>query len=107
MKKFTGIIASTGFVKSRIKIIHSEDDFYKVEQGDIIAVYKSSPAWTIPLMKSAGMICEIGGMASHIAIICRELSVPCITGIAGIISELHDGDIVSIDCNTGEVCISE
>lgn len=107
MKIYTGLIASTGFAKSRIKILYSEDDFYKVEKGDIIVVYRSSPAWIIPLMRASGMICEIGGMASHIALICREMSVPCITGIAGITSELKDGDIASIDCTSGEVCIVE
>lgn len=104
MKKYIGTIASTGLVKSRVKILHNEDDFFKVEEGDIIVVHNSSPAWTIPLMKSSGMICEVGGIASHIAIICRELSVPCITGIEGITSKLHDGETVWIDCNLGEVC---
>lgn len=103
MKKYVGTIASTGSAKSCVKILHNEDDFFKVKEGDIIVVYESSPAWTIPLLKSSGMICEVGGVTSHIAIICRELSVPCITGIESITSKLHDGEIVSIDCNAGEV----
>lgn len=107
MKKYVGTIASTGLAKSSVKILHSEDDFFKVEEGDIIVVYDSSPAWTIPLLKSSGMICEVGGVTSHIAIICRELSVPCITGIKGITFKLHDGEIVSIDGNTGEVYVIE
>ena len=73
----------------------------------IIVVYESSPAWTIPLLKSSGMICEVGGVTSHIAIICRELSVPCITGIKGILSNLYDGEIVFINGNAGEVYVIE
>jgi pyruvate,water dikinase len=82
----------------------SEEDFGKVNNGDIVVVYRSSPAWAVPLMRGAGgMICEVGGKVSHIAIICRELGIPCVIGIHGIFEELKDGDLVTVDCENGEV----
>ena len=103
MKQFMGISASVGAVTGTVKILNSEEDFFKVNPGDILVTYRSSPAWTVPLMKASGLICEVGGKVSHIAMICRELNVPCVVGIPGIFSEFHDGDIASIDCKNGEV----
>lgn len=102
-KLFKGISASVGIVKGSVKVISDEADFEKVNQGDILVVYRSSPAWAVPLMKASGMICEVGGKVSHIAIICRELGVPCITGVPGIFREFKDGDIALIDCENEEV----
>lgn len=98
-----GLAVSDGYAEGTVKVLIDENDFGKVEQGDIIVVPRSSPAWTVPLMCAAGMICEVGGRLSHIAIICREMGVPCVTGINNAIQELQDGDFVSIDCKRGEV----
>lgn len=96
-------MASQGIVRSRIIKIYSENDFPRVSQGDILLVKKSFPGWVIPLMKAGGMICEVGGVFSHIAIICREMNKPCITNIEGIFDELVDGEDVMINGEKGEV----
>lgn len=102
-----GIAVSHGSCKSRAKVIANEEDFDKVEQGDIIIVYKSCPGWIIPLMRAGGMICEIGGALSHIGILCRELGKPCVSGIPNIYSQIKDNDIVYINGTLGEVQIYE
>lgn len=103
MKHYHGITASQGMLRSRIIKIQNENDFSRVSNGDILLVKKSFPGWVVPLMKAEGMICEVGGAFSHIAIICREMNKPCITGIEGIFDELMDGEDVMIDGVKGEV----
>ena len=105
MKVYHGITASQGVVRARIIKLYDENDFSRVGKGVILLVRKSSPSWIIPLIKAGGMICEVGGAFSHIAIICRELNKPCITGIEGIFDKLSDGEDVMIDGEKGEVII--
>lgn len=107
MSQYKGIAVSHGSCKSNAKIIASEEDFDKVEDGDIIIVYKSSPGWIIPLMKASGMVCEIGGALSHIGILCRELGKPCVSGIPEIYSKIKDNDIIYINGALGEVQVYE
>lgn len=107
MRKYKGIAVSPGICKSKTKIIRNEEDFEKVEPGDIIVVYKSSPGWIIPLMKAGGIVCEIGGAFSHIGILSRELSKPCVSGIPNIFSEIHDNCNIYIDGTLGEIQVYE
>lgn len=107
MQQFKGIAVSPGVCKSKAKIIIDDKDFEKVEVGDIIVVYKSSPGWIIPLMKAGGMVCEVGGAFSHIGILCRELSKPCISGIPDIVSKIRDNYTIYINGDSGEIQIYE
>ena len=44
-------------------------------------------------------------LLSHSAIVSRELGIPAVVGITGLISPLKDGDIVEFDGTTGDVKI--
>lgn len=44
-------------------------------------------------------------MLIHGAIIARELGIPCVNGVAGIIEMLHDGEIVTVDGYLGIVTV--
>ncbi len=107
MQQYKGVAVSPGICKSKAKVISGENDFGKVEPGDIIIVYKSFPGWIIPLMKAGGMVCEIGGVFSHIGILCRELSKPCVSSIPNIYSKIRDNDIIYINGNSGELQVYE
>lgn len=107
MRQYKGTAVSQGICKSKAKILVDEGDFAKVEPGDIIVVYRSSPGWVIPLMKAGGMICEIGGAFSHIGILCRELGKPCVSGVPNIYTDIHDDDMIYINGTIGEIQIYE
>jgi phosphohistidine swiveling domain-containing protein len=44
-------------------------------------------------------------MLIHGAIIARELSIPCVNGIAGVVDLLQDGDLVTVDGYLGIVTV--
>ena len=46
-------------------------------------------------------------MLIHGAIIARELGIPCVNGVAGVMEMLQDGDIVTIDGYLGIVTVGE
>ncbi len=52
------------------------------------------------LQKCGAVLAETGGVLSHVAILCRELGIPCITGLGMM---LEAGTRVELDGSTGEV----
>ena len=46
-----------------------------------------------------------GGMLIHGAIIARELGIPCVNGISGVIESLQDGELVTVDGYLGIVTV--
>jgi len=51
------------------------------------------------------LVTEKGGPTSHTAIIARQLGIPCVVGVSGLLS-IHPGTPVLVDGSTGEVSIS-
>ena len=70
-------------------------------EGSILICNHPSCMITPFTSKMKGIITENGGMMSHAAIISREMSIPCIVGMSGIISKFKTGDIVRM--TNGEV----
>ena len=56
-------------------------------------------------MKSIGIITNQGGIASHAAIISRELKIPCIVGTKNATKIIKTGDIIMMNGRTGDVSI--
>lgn len=52
-----------------------------------------------------GIVTEVGGRTSHLAILSRAFGIPSIAGLEGITQEVIDGDAVIIDGTSGEVII--
>ena len=52
---------------------------------------------------SSGILVERGSLLSHSAIVSRELGIPCVVGVTGLINNLKTGDIVEMNGTTGEI----
>ena len=52
---------------------------------------------------ASGILVERGSLLSHSAIVSRELGIPAVVGITGLISCLNDGDVVELNGQTGIV----
>ena len=85
MKK-KGLGCSPGIAFGKAYKIGLNDDLDNIPNNSIIIVEKSSPQWIISLCDAQGIICEMGGKMSHLAIICREIGKPCVSGIDHIYS---------------------
>jgi rifampicin phosphotransferase len=56
----------------------------------------------VPLYPSiSGLLIERGSILSHSAIVAREIGIPTIVGIAGLVSTLKSGQRVSMDGGRG------
>jgi pyruvate,water dikinase len=51
------------------------------------------------------VLTEQGGVTSHAAIICRELGVPTLIGVEGLLDRVRDGAVVEVDAFAGTVTL--
>ncbi|MFL5339104.1 MAG: phosphoenolpyruvate--protein phosphotransferase [Gemmataceae bacterium] len=54
----------------------------------------------------AGIVTEAGGTTGHAAILARALGIPAVSGIRGILKEIHTGDLLVIDGREGTLLIN-
>lgn len=58
----------------------------------------------VPAMKRAvGIVTNLGGRVSHAAIVSRELGVPCVVGTEKITKLVKNGDVITVNGQTGEI----
>jgi len=85
-----GKIASQG--KAETKAFVTNNPLEKPPFDTYILVTQNSNPEISPLLYNAkGIITEIGGLMSHLAVISRELQIPCITACEGSYNNLKTG----------------
>jgi len=103
-----GLTASQGIYEGKAKIIKSVEDMEKIEQGDVMVVHTSSPAYATGLFKAGAVVSENGGTLFHLAILAREIGIPCVTGIENATTIIKSGDMVKVcGMEEGEVYVGE
>ena len=60
-------------------------------------------AWALLFRRVTAVVVETGGELSHASIILRELGVPSVTNVHGILADVRTGDRLSIDSVRGQV----
>jgi phosphotransferase system enzyme I (PtsI) len=54
----------------------------------------------------AGFVTELGGATSHTMILARSLGLPAIVGVSGARARVHEGDLLIVDSDAGQVIVS-
>ena len=98
-----GNIASRGKIEGFVKIVASEKDLDKVQEGDVLVTKMTSPDMTIALHRAVAIVTDEGGISCHAAIISREFDIPCIVGTKISTHVLKDGDFIRVDAEDGYV----
>ena len=99
--QLSGIIACTGLVIGKAKIIHASRHLAKIQEGDILIAPMTNVNYTEAVKKAGAIITDEGGVTSHAAIVARELRKPCIIGTKFATKVFHDGDLLKVDANSG------
>lgn len=87
----------------------SKDSNLDSIQKDAIVVAKNiSPGEAARFYKKPihGLALEVGGKASHIAIISRSMEIPAVLGLKGITKKVKNGDLLIVDGRKGWVIIN-
>ncbi len=100
-----GIPAQPGKAVGKAIVIKSTKEFSKFQKGSILAVSHTTPDY-VPIMKKAkAILTERGGITCHAAIVSRELAIPCVVGINGLINSLKNNDLIEVDADRGIIKI--
>ncbi|WP_313901327.1 PEP-utilizing enzyme [Mycobacterium sp. SMC-8] len=105
--EISGIGASPGTVEGRVRIVLDAGADTDVDIDDILVCSVTDPSWVSLMMLAGALVIDIGGTASHGAIVARELGVPCVIGTATGTTDLRDGDLVRVDGAAGVVTVLE
>ncbi len=101
-----GIGCCPGIVRGRVRVMQKPDEAVGLE-GDILVTSSTDPGWVIVFPAVSAILVERGSLLSHSAIVSREMGIPCIVGITGLLDTLKTGDMVEMDGSTGTIKITE
>ena len=76
-----------------------------LEEGEILVAPTTDPGWTPLFLTAAGVILEVGGTASHGAVVAREYGIPAVVGVQGACTLLASGDLVTLDGSSGNIIL--
>jgi phosphohistidine swiveling domain-containing protein len=102
-RRLTGIGASHGTYTGRVRVLHSEADFDKLDPGAVLVCPITSPTWSMLFPNVGALVTDAGGLLSHPAIIAREFHVPAVVATGNATAHLVDGQLVTVDGTAGYV----
>jgi len=95
-----GVGCCPGLVKASVRIVRNPRDVEDMN-GQILVAKSTDPGWVTLFPSSSGIIVERGSLLSHSAIVSREMGIPCIVSVDGLLRTLKDGDEVLMDGSSG------
>lgn len=100
--KLSGVSCCPGTVTGTVKVVGDPTDNLHLN-GEILVAERTDPGW-VPLYPSvSGLLIERGSILSHSAIVAREMGLPTIVGIPGLVAALQNGRRVTMDGAAGTV----
>jgi phosphohistidine swiveling domain-containing protein len=76
-----------------------------IELGDVVVVRAVDVGLVALLGPAAAVVTDVGGPLSRVAIVARELGIPCVTGTKDASARLSPGTVVRVDGSTGDVTV--
>lgn len=98
----TGTPCCPGIVRRRVRLVTDPGSAPPLD-GDIMVAERTDPGWAPLFPMAGGLLVERGSLLSHSAIVARELGIPAIVGIAGLMERLQDGELVEMDGARGTI----
>jgi pyruvate,water dikinase len=99
----TGISIGDKVSKGVVRVITDVKKMGDFKKGEILVTKMTDPDWNAILTMSSAVITDEGGKTCHSAIISRELGIPAIVGTKDATKKLKTGDIVTVDCSSGQI----
>ena len=85
-RQLVGQPAAPGLQTGRVRRVRTAQDLGRFQAGEVLVCDTIQPMMT-HLVPLAGAVVERrGGMLIHGAIIARELGIPCVNGVAGLLT---------------------
>ncbi|WP_371578537.1 PEP-utilizing enzyme [Streptomyces sp. NBC_01314] len=100
-----GLAASPGRAEGPARIVHSPAELDLVRDGEILVAPVTAPSWAPVFGRIRATVTDIGGVMSHAAIVCREYSLPAVTGTGSASTRIRTGQRIRVDGTAGTVTL--
>ena len=100
-----GLPGSAGVVEGRARVIGDITELLTLEPGDILVSVTTSEAFNCAIHLLSAIVTDHGGVASHAAIVSREVGIPAVVGCGIATSSIPDGARIRVDGDAGEVTL--
>jgi pyruvate,water dikinase len=97
-----GLGCSPGVVRGPVRIV-TDPRTADLSDRPIVVARHTDPGWILVFPSALGVLVERGSLLSHAAIVARELGVPAVVSLPGVVGWLRDGDWVEMDGGAGTV----
>lgn len=104
----TGWGASPGRYEGPVRVVRSVTES-KLVRGDVLVATATDASWAPLFLLAGAIVVEEGGPLSHAAIVARELGMPAVVNVPGIVDHLDaqpGTTVLTVDGTSGEIVIS-
>ncbi len=101
-----GLGSCPGRVRGRARIIRNPASEHPLH-GEIMIAERTDPGWVLLFPMAAGLVVQYGSLLSHSAIVARELGLPAVVGVPGLLGLIKTGDLLELDGEAGTVKVVE
>jgi phosphohistidine swiveling domain-containing protein len=98
-----GTPAVGGRYRGIARVVRGEEDFDRIEDGDVLVCPMTSPAWSALFPRVGALVTDHGGVLSHPAVIAREFGIPAVVATHDGTHRIPDGALVVVDGDAGTV----
>ncbi len=98
-----GLTAQQGIGYGPVKIVRTLKDLDNIPEGAVLVSPRDMSNFVQVMKKVSAIVTEVGTPVSHMATICRELGVPCLVNVKGILDKVHDGMEVTVDAEDQKI----
>ncbi len=100
-----GLGAGNGQVTGTARVIEDFSQIGRLREGDILVTRFTDTGWTPKFAILSGIVTEYGGILCHAAIVSREYGIPAIVCCKDAMTQIKDGQMITIDGMTGRVAL--
>jgi pyruvate,water dikinase len=97
-----GQCASPGIAEGTVRLVQDPATDGELKNGEILVAPFTDPAWTPLFLGAAAIVVETGSYLSHAGTIARELGIPCLVDVPGVMSMLRNGQRLCVDATQGK-----
>jgi rifampicin phosphotransferase len=98
----SGIGCCPGIVRGKARVVRDPREARGLA-GHILVAERTDPGWTLLFPAATGLLVERGSLLSHSAIVAREMGLPCVVGVAGLLATVRDGEELEMDGTKGVI----
>lgn len=95
--ELSGAASGGGRVEGRARVLLDVNDDLDLDDGDILVCRFTDPSWALLMSLAEALVIDVGGSASHGAVVARELGIPYVIGTGRGTQLIRDGDRIVVD----------